>query len=911
MSNQSGQQGQLPPQIPKGQERPPPFNPTLQPGQANSQWQGEQPPNSTAWQEGQTNQQWQRQPNSQFQQGEQPNQQWQGGPPPNSAWQEGQPGPQWQGGQPFNSAWQQGPPNQQWQNGPPPNSGWQQAGQPFQQWQGGPPPNFEWQQGQPNPSWQCGPSPNPPWQQAGQSYQQWPMGPPPNCAYWQQGQPRPPWQYRPPPNSTWQPNQQWQGGPPDISTRQQGQHNQQWQNEHSPNPQWHDEQRPSSSWQQRPQSQEWQREQPPNLDWQESQPNPHQQSEASLNLDWQKEKPDQQRYGRNPPKLAWQEEQTGQRLNEQGQPEQLNQTSQFRRQPDQPWRTKQSEPVQGQPNSQGGQQPNYPCQRGKGNQTDLENSVLQTGQSQKETIKTIPVYVDPDLMEYIEGSSFKDELEKLMWKEQIKYQWSLGSNSATLEYIGQSNTSWQPKCVEALHSFLNNFGKRDLPVKEEIWEDVQSKMADILASLGETTPLVKSFKDRLTIRIVSVWCDIESCRNHFEAKLTEMYNKVTFQTNTMSSVSKEHISLLKAINFKEKCLREKCQDLKVDLDEEKQEVRLAGPKEQINIAKKEFQEQFQAITEKPLTLDPDVLQILATEQGQKAVKEALEGSNIEAIMVFSSGYRSAKVLASSEEHAKESASLIAGLLTEEKLTVTGKHVPLTTEKSWSDYCEKIKNKNGVSIRRNTSGDMCITGLRSNVGKAAKKLQYFLDNNAEIEEEFKCPSIDIREYILRRVKSELESSGVKVQEGEDILSFYISGKQECFQKAEALLDKLGKDLAVSDVEFKQPGLIKFSESGDLDARVKEIEEREECYIRVEKNLSSMTPAGRDCTSAQTSLQSRTPSSRAPGTLASTFFVTPQGQKVSWKSGDITKEQVRQHKVRSYHKKQLSIENINSI
>ena len=890
MSNQSGQQGQLPPQIPKGQERPPPFNPTLQPGQANSQWQGEQPPNSTAWQEGQTNQQWQRQPNSQFQQGEQPNQQWQGGPPPNSAWQEGQPGPQWQGGQPFNSAWQQGPPNQQWQNGPPPNSGWQQAGQPFQQWQGGTPPTSEWQKGQPNPPWQCGPSPNLPWQQEGQSYQQWPRGPPPNCAYWQQGQPRPSWQYWPPPNSPWQPNQQWQWGPPNISTWQQGQHNEPWQAEHSLNPQWQGEQRPSSSWQRRPPSQEWQGDQPPNLVCQESQPNKHLQGEAPLNLDWQNEQPDEQCYGRKPPKLAWQEGQTGQRLNEQCQPDELKQTSQFRRQPDQPLRTKQSETAQGQPNSQGAQQPNQPYQGGQGNHTCLATNSRQPGKSQKKTTKTISIGVDPDVMEYIEGSSFKDELKMLLGKEKLKLRWSKGSNHAILEYTGQRNES---KCVETLYSFLNTFGKHDLQVKKEIWEKVQIQMAVIRASLGVTPPLVKSFKDQLTIRIVSLSCNIESCRSHLENKLTEMYNEETSITETMSSVSKETINFLKAINFKEKRLREKCKDLEVDLDEEKQVIRLEGPKEQLNIAKREFKEQFQAITEKPLTLDLDVLQILATEQGQKAVKEALEDGNVEAIMVFPSGYQNTKVLASSKEQAEESVSLISGLLTEEKLTVTANHMPLTTEKSWSDYCEKIKKKYRVLIR-NTFGDMCIAGLRSNAEKAAKKLQYFLDNNAEIEEECRCPSSDVREYILRRLKTEVESCGVKVKEGDDILSFYFSGKQECLKKTEDLLDKLCNDLKTSNVEFQQPGLKKFSESGDLDARVKEIEEREECFIRVEKNLSSMSPAGRDSMPAQTSLQSRAPSSGAPGTLPSTFFVTPQGQNVSWKSGDITKEQVRQLK-----------------
>ncbi|XP_078382382.1 uncharacterized protein LOC144665081 [Oculina patagonica] len=922
--NQQCQYGPLPNSALKQGQPNPPWegcqspNLTLQQGQPNQQCQYGPPPNS-ALQQGQPNPPWQggQPPNSTLQQG-QPNQQCQYGPPPYSTLQQGQPNPPWQGGQPPNSTLQQGQPNQQCQYGPPPYSTLQQ-GQPNPPWQGGQPPNSTLQQGQPNQQCQYGPppnsalqqgQPNPPWQggqppnstlQQGQPNQQCQYGPPPNSAL-QQGQPNPPWQGGQPPNSTLQqgqPNQQCQYGPPPNSALQQGQ----------PNPPWQGGQPPNSTWQQGQVNPQLHDEQPPSSVRQQGQP-----SGTPLNSEGQQSQLSQQLYGKTPPQLAWQQDPINPQQqvecppnpqlqavqpNEQCKPEQLNQPLQIEQQPDQSWQTEQLAAVQGPKNSQ----PNHPRLRGQENQTNEEHNICQTGQSQKDSNKTISVGVEPDVMEYIEGSSHKDELQKIMKKKQVQLQWSQGSNYANLEHTGQTNETWQTECIPLLYSFLKKIGIRDLSVKEDICDDIQIQIPSICASLGDNPPLVKIFKDQLTLRIVSLCSNIEHFRSHFEAKLTEMYKEI----ETIPKVSKEHIKLLTAVNAKEKCLRGKCREVQIELDEEKQEIRLAGPRDQVKIAKMEFENQVRAATEKPLRLDPDFVQVLSTEQGQKAVKEALEDGNVEAIMVSSSKHQSLKVLASSEKHAEESASLISGLLTKDKLTVTAKHALLMKAEPWSAYCKKTKEKNGVLIRKNTSGETWVVGLKSSVHKEVRKLQYYLDHNAEREEEFRFPSSDVREYILRRIKPEIESYGVKVQEGKDTLSFYISGKQERLQKAEDLVKKLRKDVATSNVEFKQPGLMKFSESGELDARVKEVEEKEKCCIRVEKNLSSMSPAGRDSNgSVAPALQSRVGSSGAPGgnspshhvsssgsdVLASTIdiLVTPQGQKVSWRSGDITNEKV---------------------
>ena len=502
------------------------------------------------------------------------------------------------------------------------------------------------------------------------------------------------------------------------------------------------------------------------------------------------------------------------------------------------------------------------------------------------------ILVDPDIMQFIYGSSHNEELTKLMRERQIKIKWTPGYNFAELENEGQTNPSLQTESVEALLSFINKFNKCDVQVKKEIWKDVQKQLPNIRANLGDS--LVKSFEPQLTFKIVSLCSDIGSCRNRLEAQLSKIYKKVTFQRQTISNFSKQHIILLKVIEIRVMLHRANCEEVEVELDQGKQEVRLAGPSDQLKIATQVFQNLVRRTTEKPLKLDSDVLEVLATELGQKAVKKTLQEQNIEAIMLlFASGQQTAKVLASSDEHAKNAVSLISGLVAKDKLFVTQKHSSLITTKTWFDYCQKTEKKTGVFVRKNSSGETWIVGLRDNVQTAVRMLQYFLDHNAEREEEIICPSADSREYLLRRIKPKIENCGVKVREGEDSLSFFISGQKEPLKKVEDFLNELRKDIRTSDVVFQEPGVIKFYECGQLDERVKEVEEREQCFIRLEKYLTATSSASRSGISsglANAKLRLRSACSSSSTLIDTTIYATPQGHKISWKPGDITKEKV---------------------
>ena len=160
----------------------------------------------------------------------------------------------------------------------------------------------------------------------------------------------------------------------------------------------------------------------------------------------------------------------------------------------------------------------------------------------------------------------------------------------------------------------------------------------------------------------------------------------------------------------------------------------------------------------------------------------------------------------------------------------------------------------------------------------KLLALFL---AELKEEIECGSIDVKKYLLRCVSSMQDTFGVKVQDKEDSLKFCISGSDQGLKKA--IVNMFSEGIEVLTHVVNQPGLRNFLKSGDLDVRIKKIEDQENCFIRIEEN-----PGPRGTTS-----QSHAEDSATAGFVTSSgsnTLVTAHGHP-SWKSGDIMNEQVR--------------------
>lgn len=203
---------------------------------------------------------------------------------------------------------------------------------------------------------------------------------------------------------------------------------------------------------------------------------------------------------------------------------------------------------------------------------------------------------------------------------------------------------------------------------------------------------LESVEGQSALTMVASRSNIERYKELLENKIADMYKKATFQKKTIPVVSQQHMALLMEMNFYQKHLPEKYPELEIVLDDKQLEIRLEGPKDQVNIAAQECGKRQQAIIKKKLPLDADVLKILASRQGQMAIADAFGKQTIEAVYAFPSDQCSVEVLGSSNKHVQEAVSIIEKTAAEKKVLVKDKRRALLETQGWSDYIEKVKKR---------------------------------------------------------------------------------------------------------------------------------------------------------------------------------------------------------------------------
>ncbi|XP_078381956.1 protein mono-ADP-ribosyltransferase PARP15-like [Oculina patagonica] len=168
----------------------------------------------------------------------------------------------------------------------------------------------------------------------------------------------------------------------------------------------------------------------------------------------------------------------------------------------------------------------------------------------------------------------------------------------------------------------------------------------------------------------------------------------------------------------------------------------------------------------------------------------------------------------------------------------------------------------------------------------------LDDEVEYIWQYRMPQIKAIQRKLRGVEGAIEvDDGIFVTARSDGINWAL-------QLVNELLDKVVRD----DFEIEQPGITTFCAKGRMDSLLRIVQNEEKCYVRVEQGIHqpSAQPSGSSPNgSAVAGTGSPSTNSSAGGAASAigssvslstdSFFVTPQGQKISWTIGDIAKEQ----------------------
>lgn len=470
-------------------------------------------------------------------------------------------------------------------------------------------------------------------------------------------------------------------------------------------------------------------------------------------------------------------------------------------------------------------------------------------------------------MEYIFTSKYQALFQSFLEDKGIIFNWKEGS-IAHIEDYGHANDA-----VKALNSFFLDFKTQDISVKEEVWNCVVAKISTFCSHLGDNPPLIKVVEDQMKLRIVSFKQNIDYYEKYLKDELKKLKKEKPLGCSTYSKCSKDDILLIKKINFKDNYLGEDCKDVEMVFDLENVEIRMKGPTLQLDIVMERLQEQEIATEEKPLRLPQSILEFLKTDKGQEAIDRTLGQHQVGAIVLFDDPSPNKHLSARVRGYATEAIPHIHKIAAEKEMTVEESNVRLTATPDWAELCDKIRTEQGVFIRSNDSGSIWITGLEKDVGKAAEMLQSFLDASSIEEEEYMCPSSDTKTYITVHCVEDLDKMGRDLKEFEvkflahkDDQTIYMSGRRKGLDKTKVCLDKLVNSFVVRRLERRQPGLQKYFEKDGIGHRRRELLEHDQkCLIRVERDCDH--PRDTHC-----------------------YFVTAQAHMISWKIGDIAKEQV---------------------
>ena len=507
----------------------------------------------------------------------------------------------------------------------------------------------------------------------------------------------------------------------------------------------------------------------------------------------------------------------------------------------------------------------------------------QVRQQSKTKTQQLYIAVDPDVMEFFTTTALCDQLTNSLAVKKKEIIWTAHNKMAVIVYRGDDNSdSWQLECIDEVQNYLGKFAKCDVQVNKDFWAAVVAQLSSVRACLGVDPPLVKTIDDSFVARIVSLSTDVKDYEEKLKAKLEEIYREETRKTYVKKAVSNESQNRQKKMQSVKK-LQEKNKELDT--------VTIRKEKQMSNMVKKK------------LALSDSIFEVLRSDKElRQRVKRELKNNNAGAMFTVTD--EGPWIVGASAAHADNAARHVNKLMLEEKVKVDDKSEYLLKTPEWRQLCEQINDETDVRVHRNNWNDTYVAGFRDDVTEVMKKLNTFLETNCNCtrREQFICNSQIVRRYIaehrqedLRTIENQLKDFEVKISNGKGDDDFDISGNQEGLTRVRQKLDALIKDTDSQTFQVKQPGLRTYFDSGEGDRLVKSVEKDQDCLIQVQKYFGLCTQAGAESFSSG-SKESASSGSDADANEASVSVAAgsalnmTQGQKLSWRTGNIETEKV---------------------
>ena len=166
----------------------------------------------------------------------------------------------------------------------------------------------------------------------------------------------------------------------------------------------------------------------------------------------------------------------------------------------------------------------------------------------------VHIAVDPDVMDFVNTSAFRDQLINFLAAKKYRITWKPNNKMAVIVCQGGDKS-------DEVQNYLGKFAKGDVRVIRDSWRAVVAQVSGICTCFGIDLPLVKLIDDSFVTRILSLSTAVKDYEEKLRSELKEIYReetKKTYLKKTVPNVPKERLILLKKIKFVER-LHEKKQ----------------------------------------------------------------------------------------------------------------------------------------------------------------------------------------------------------------------------------------------------------------------------------------------------------------------------------------------------------------
>lgn len=512
--------------------------------------------------------------------------------------------------------------------------------------------------------------------------------------------------------------------------------------------------------------------------------------------------------------------------------------------------------------------------------------------------------VDKDIMEFLMKSNQEAKLRELLYSgEHARVRWTNEEGYVLIKYdvVGKKvdkefdENAWKNRCSEVIDTFIDSCTAREFPVEEDIWEAVADQLPQIERILPKFTAQIKLLNESHTVKLV---CQ-KSNMSDFEEKLAGRLKDIKqeelekkLEQKTLTDITSEKLQLLQNARIEDILKKEFHHDLQVKIDLSNKNLVIKTPKGHMTSVMPYLRQRLDEIDQNAIAMPPEILEILKTKVGKRKMTDELEGCS------FNVDEKSKKVILlgstpSETKQGREKAKSV--LISDRNLSVTARDNDLMASKNWDDLCKKMVKRLTIRHKRELTC-MAVFGFKQDVTEVVKKMRDFLNEKKATEGEFRLDSSIHRKFFndyykseLQTIEEELTDYGVKISLNESGNVIRFSGAEQGVKEVEERMYILQDDIKKKSFHISTPGMRTFLAQDDGKRLIQTVERETKCVIEITEEIE-------DQAEEDESDSDESSSNSIDGEAEldeDDTFITPEGKKVIWKTGNIEEEQVCQH------------------